>query len=555
MTPNTSTIERTESPTKGSSTAVIGSGPGSFAFVLYDFDQTASSGSASNSRNVGQHAIRPLPKKTSGEHLQKLSRVKRPRVKCTREVDVVGDGGAESALGAGQIAVDGGMSSQVELYDWAEWTEANGGTLVAPLWYFGGAAAHEASGELVTQAERIVIGRRTDLGPVEDETKWFMTVLIAAHNEEESIGSTLDSVLAQERQPDLILVAADNCTDDTVAIASSKPGVTVYITVDNTHKKAGALNQAWGLTRELTDLYVCIDADTMLPPDACGVWEQEFLADSAMAGCSAKFTMLSPQELTELSKTGQVPVSAGDLPDLTFRERMWCRVQKAEFAKWTDTALIRKGNWTSVLAGTACAIRAETLEEVVALRDKGGEEPHPWTYVSEVEDFELTYRFRQLGYSCRVSPNVRAYTGAMLTLKTLWAQRLKWQVGTARDLKKLGLNKLTLVDWWQQLLGLIAAMMRVMWVFIFISVIFMTGHVHVIRYWWVFPVVFVACDVREAMRIPHRTKADVLTAAALVPQEIFAWLRAAWFAWSWVEVISGRQRDRWALQIAAEERG
>jgi cellulose synthase/poly-beta-1,6-N-acetylglucosamine synthase-like glycosyltransferase len=386
-----------------------------------------------------------------------------------------------------------------------------------------------------------------------------LTVLIAAHNEEKSIGATLDSVLLQDRQANRIVVAADNCTDATVDIALSRsvPGsspVFVFETVENTHKKSGALNQAWVLTHRRTDLFVCIDADTVLPSNALREWEDEFLRDGKLAGCSAKFTMLSSQEMAKLASDGQLPEAAGTLPEQSFRERMWCRMQKAEFAKWTDTALSREGRWTSVLAGTACAIRASALDEVVAQRGAAGEGPTPWTYASEVEDFELTYRLRELGYQCRVSADVRAYTGAMLSLRTLWAQRLKWQVGTARDLKAIGLNRLTLIDWWQQFLGMIAALLRVMWVAVFVFGIAMSGHVHVLRYWWIFPLAFVLCDAREAWRIPHRTWSDVVTAIALLPQEIFAWLRAAWFTWSWVEVLSGRTRDRWALQITAESR-
>jgi biofilm PGA synthesis N-glycosyltransferase PgaC len=387
-----------------------------------------------------------------------------------------------------------------------------------------------------------------------------LTVLIAAHNEEQSIGATLDSVLAQERHADCIVVAADNCTDATVAIARSRDSVRfsplfVYETVNNTHKKSGALNQVWAWTRADTDLFVCIDADTVLPPNALGDWENEFVRDDQLAGCSAKFTMLSSQEMAALARQGVVPATAGEFVPLTFRQRMWCRIQKAEFAKWTDTALTRKGRWTSVLAGTACAIRTSALDEVVEQRTGRDEQPLPWTYTSEVEDFELTYRLRELGYVCRVSADVRAYTGAMLTLKTLWAQRLKWQVGTVRDLKSIGVNRLTIIDWWQQFLGLVSALLRVSWVTLFVLGFALSGHVHLLRFWWIFPVVFVLCDVREAWRVPHRTWADVAMAALLVPQEVFAWIRAAWFTWSWVEVLTGRTRDRWAIQMAAESRG
>ena len=73
----------------------------------------------------------------------------------------------------------------------------------------------------------------------------ILVVLIAAHNEEHCIASTLRSLTRQHRPPDRIVVAADNCTDGTVDLARSVPGVTVFETEGNTAKKPGALNQAW----------------------------------------------------------------------------------------------------------------------------------------------------------------------------------------------------------------------------------------------------------------------------------------------------------------------
>jgi cellulose synthase/poly-beta-1,6-N-acetylglucosamine synthase-like glycosyltransferase len=378
-----------------------------------------------------------------------------------------------------------------------------------------------------------------------------LTVLIAAHNEEASIGATLDSVLDQTRPADIVVVAADNCTDRTVEIAKGR-GVVVFETKDNTQRKAGALNQAWARTHPLTDLYVCIDADTVLPPNALADWEQEFQKDPTLAGCSAKFTMLTPHETRALAESGAVPTAPRDLPPMSLRERTWVRLQKAEFAKWTDISLQRKGQWTSVLAGTACAIRAVALQEVTEWRQSQNVAAQPWSYCSEVEDFELTYRLRSLGWVCRVSATVRAYTGAMLSLRTLWAQRLKWQIGTVRVLRRIGFNRMTAADWRQQALGLLSACLRFAWVALLIAEVAVFHHVHFFRFWWMFPIFFVAVDLRESLRVPHRALADVALAVCLIPQELFAWLRAAWFTWSWVEVVAGRNRDRWALQIAAE---
>ncbi len=110
------------------------------------------------------------------------------------------------------------------------------------------AASVPASGEQVDATADFVTQ------PRHAATVLRLTVLIAAHNEEQSIGATLDSVLAQERVADRIVVAADNCTDATAEIAllkglgSARPFL-VHETVDNTHKKSGALNQAWALTK------------------------------------------------------------------------------------------------------------------------------------------------------------------------------------------------------------------------------------------------------------------------------------------------------------------
>lgn len=352
--------------------------------------------------------------------------------------------------------------------------------------------------------------------------------MIAAHNEEDCIALSVESVLRQTRRPDHVLVIADNCTDLTVGRARAA-GATVFESVNNVHRKSGALNQGWQLTRRHTDLYVCVDADTLLAPNALADWEQEFITSPTLAGCSAKFTMLTA-------------------PGMTRRERMWVRLQKAEFSKWSDTSLNRPGRRTSVLAGTACAISAHALEVLVRSISRSA----PWTYDSLVEDFELTYRLRQLGYECRISTTVRAYTDAMTSLRTLWAQRLKWQVGTVQDLCKFGVNRLTLRDWGQQALGMVSVAIRLGWIGLILFAVLVTGHPHWLPYWWAIPATFAVCDLREAMRIPHRTLSDLVTAATLVPQEVFAWMRAAWFVVSWAEVATGRRRDRWAIQIATE---
>lgn len=375
-----------------------------------------------------------------------------------------------------------------------------------------------------------------------------IVVLIAAHNEERSIVATLQCQLAQVRRPDRIVVAADNCTDRTAELARSMPGVTVFETEANRARKPGALNQAWRRYGADADLVVCIDADTLLEPTAVRDWEDEFVANPKLGGCSGKFTMLVDADMGPFA-------------------RLLVRVQRAEFARWTDMAL-QRGRRTSVLAGTACCLRNRTLHDIAAWRSAvlGRPAAGPWYEASAVEDFELTYRMRERGWETKVSASVRAYTDAMTDLKSLWAQRMKWQTGTVSDLLDFGINRLTRFDWWQQLQGLVAIVVRLAWISLTLIALAM-GALQFHPLWLIPPVIFLANDIRQSFRIPHCQPADVLVAALLVPQEVFAFLRAGWFAASWWQELSRRGwgvvfgrlgmaapsgRDRWDLQAHAE---
>lgn len=350
-----------------------------------------------------------------------------------------------------------------------------------------------------------------------------IVALVPAYQEAESIATTIEGLLNQERVPDQIVVVPNGCTDDTAEIARSYP-VTVMELPALKHQKSEALNLAWLKFAKDADVVICIDADTYLPPNAVGDWEKEMLADGKLGGSSSKFTMLGGDLLT--------------------------RLQRAEFSRWTAKSL-RRG-WTSVLAGTGCAIRNDVLHEIVFLTDR----PGPWSYNSQTEDFELTYQIRKLGYSCSVSPTVRAYTDSMKTIKSLWNQRMKWSVGTVEDLFNIGYNKYTRIDWLQQAAGLFMALFRVAW-FVIIGLLIFQNAMVFTWYWIVIPpVIFIAADVKASLLIPHKDWKDIAVAASLIPQELFSWLRAGWFVASWMAVfrthITGHRKNRWDLQIKSE---
>ena len=95
-----------------------------------------------------------------------------------------------------------------------------------------------------------------------------VTVLVPAHNEEDRIRATLEALHLQTRKPDRVIVVADNCSDTTVDIAESLGAIT-YETIDNEHKKGGALNQILAVLLPLVksnEVFLIMDADTSLGP-------------------------------------------------------------------------------------------------------------------------------------------------------------------------------------------------------------------------------------------------------------------------------------------------
>lgn len=368
-----------------------------------------------------------------------------------------------------------------------------------------------------------------------------LVVLIPAHNEAAAIGATLTAITAQDRPADLVVVIPNGCTDNTADVARTYP-VEVCELPALPHRKSEALNIAWDRYARDADVVVCLDADTILPPNALGDWEAQLEADHAIGGISSKFTMLTPAKAHQ--------VLGAPLEPSTRWANLLVRVQAFEFACWSQTALDK--GYTTVLAGTGCAIRGSVLREVAEVETSGG----PWSYESVTEDFTLTYQIRKLGYRCIVSPTVRAYTDGMTTVRALWGQRIKWQVGTVQDLLRIGLNRLTLRDWLQQAACLFNVAAKALLVF-FWALLLGTGSATFIWGWWLLPLLFVGLDLVRVRSVPHRDRTDSLLAGSFFAMEAFMWLRAAWVAVSWVRVIRSRhnptsQLDLWAAQSRAE---
>jgi poly-beta-1,6-N-acetyl-D-glucosamine synthase len=252
-----------------------------------------------------------------------------------------------------------------------------------------------------------------------------VTVLIPAHNEEASVAATIACVLAQEWTPDRVLVICDNCTDDTEAIAR-KAGAETYVTVRNTHMKAGGLNQALSFMMPgmaENDLILVIDADTLISQNFISEAAARFARDGRLGGVSGVYA----------GKPGGYLVG-------------WC--QRNEFARWGFDSRQRSGKATC-LSGAASIFTVGALRSVMAARAAGRIKGGPDVYNTDnfTEDFELSQALLHSGSKIANLLNVHIETAIKPTWTELHTQRLRWNRGITETLCAFGFTRHTRQIW------------------------------------------------------------------------------------------------------------
>ena len=257
-----------------------------------------------------------------------------------------------------------------------------------------------------------------------------ITALIPAHNEEDCIAATLESLGRQTTPPDRIVVVADNCTDRTVEIARAA-GVEVWETVGNTAKKAGALNQA--LSRILpgqgdNDTVLVMDADTELSGE-------RFLE-------TARRRMSSDRALMAVGGLFHGEQGPGLLRQF----------QRNEYTRYAREIERRRGK-VFVLSGTASVFRPAALRAVAEARGSAlpGLPGDVYDTVALTEDNEITIAIKTLG-GLIVSPGECTVTTELMpSWRMLWKQRLRWQRGALENLSAYGVTPTTARYWSQQI--------------------------------------------------------------------------------------------------------
>ncbi|MDV9169486.1 glycosyltransferase family 2 protein [Streptomyces sp. W16] len=344
-----------------------------------------------------------------------------------------------------------------------------------------------------------------------------LVVLIPAHNEADRIGAAIEGLWRQTRKPDLIVVVTDNCTDDTAEVAASH-GADIFATQGNTHKKAGALNQAidWVLPHlDERDLLLVQDADTVLNP---------WFSETAMATFNRKVGAVGGVFYGE---------QGGGLLGL---------LQRMEFQRYA-WELDRTGGKAQVLTGTGTMFRARVLREVQGARRSGliGGGDGYYSLASLTEDDEMTKAVKTLGYRAMSPAGCAVTTEVMTSLPKLWHQRLRWQRGALENLRDYGWTKVTARYFLQQFLMGFGALSFLIYLTFMATYTTMYGWPGLSPLWTAIGLIFV---VEKTVSVRRAGPLAVLVAALMIPEMLYdLFQHAVYFTSLWG--LARRSEEKW----------
>ena len=344
------------------------------------------------------------------------------------------------------------------------------------------------------------------------------TVLVPAHDEEAILGYTLSSLAAQTRQPDRVVVIADNCTDATVEVAQ-RHGVDVVETVGNTDKKAGALNQLLAMVlpeADRQDVVLVMDADSTLSENFLEVALGLLEGDPDLIAVGGLFF--------------------GDAGG-----RLVGQFQRNEYGRY-QRLVARKLDRVFVLTGTASVIRSYALRAVADARGTLIPGPPGKVYDTHAltEDNELTLALKTLGARMTSPPECRVTTEIMTSWRHLWRQRLRWHRGALENIGTYGLTRATALYWGQQL-GLAYGVLALQSYFLLMAISLLAADsVRWSPFWVCIGTIFVVERIVTVWRVGWRGR---LVAAPIFLELAYTAFLQACFLVSLIQILLRRKAE------------
>lgn len=257
------------------------------------------------------------------------------------------------------------------------------------------ANAYAVARELVM----LLAAGKTPTAPAGRQQRPRLSVIVPCYNEEAVLARTLDAIFAAERvELSRVICVDDGSTDrtlDVMAEARRRYGDRLVVLTQPNSGKATALNR--GLRAVDTELFVSIDADTQVLPDA--LWRLAGHFDDG------RVAAVSGQMLVGNRHSADPAVYAA-------------QVREYEYANNIDRRAFSRASLITVVPGAIGVFRT------AAVRAIGG---YPRGTLSE--DSYLTFLLLIRGYRTVHEPRATVVTEAPDMLPGLLKQRIRWATG------------------------------------------------------------------------------------------------------------------------------
>lgn len=227
-----------------------------------------------------------------------------------------------------------------------------------------------------------------------------ISILIPAHNEEESIEACVKSCLSQTRRPDEIVVVNDGSTDKTAEILAGFGELIRVVTIPQaTGNKSYA--QEIGLGFITGDVFIATDGDTFLDRNFVKRVEEDFLADPRIKSVSGYVKSLKYNWLTA------------------------CREIDYIFGQDLNKTVQANLSYLFVIPGCAGAFYTEVFRKYVR-----------FDHDTLTEDLDFTYKFHLNYFKIKFDKKAICYTQDPFTLKSYINQMRRWYGGGWQNLRK-----------------------------------------------------------------------------------------------------------------------
>jgi len=226
-----------------------------------------------------------------------------------------------------------------------------------------------------------------------------VAIVVPCYNEARSVEATIKSLLNLKYPSALleIIVVDDGSTDNTLSVARSIVSETARLSVYTKENGGKHTAMNFALAHTQADLIGCLDADSVVAPDAL-LHIAEVFRNIDVAAVTPGILIKKPETILQY------------MQDAEYRLSVFNRFTLAALG----SAFITPGPFS--------------IFRTAVVRETGG-----WRHGHSTEDMEMALRMQEAGYLIGNAPGAVVYTGTPRTVPALFRQRVRWTYGFLRN--------------------------------------------------------------------------------------------------------------------------